>query len=154
MNIPASGGASRGPGAAMWLQGLACGAVVALATPCAVLAGLLLAPGIGAFLLEREPGRPTARVTLLCGAAIAAAPVAALWQSGQGVGGAVAAASDPAVLAGSWAAQGAGWLMAQLFPVIVRLILDAQARTRMAGLRAERGGYEEEWGIPPRAESG
>ncbi len=139
----------RGTGGAVWLQGLACGAVVTLATPSAVLIALLLAPSIGAHLLEREPGRPTARVALLCGAAMTVLPVVALWQAGVGVGGAVSAASDTAVLAGCWAAQGAGWLMAHLAPVLVRLALDAHALANTARLRAERAKYEAEWGIPP-----
>ena len=141
--------AGHRPGMSLWLQGLACGAAVALATPCAVLAGLLLAPGIGAFVLERQPGRPAARVALLCGAAVAAAPLVALWQAGQGVGAAVTVASDATVLGGCWAAQCAGWLMAMLTPVFVRLALEANARTSMARLRAERARYEAEWGIPP-----
>ncbi len=149
MNGQATERASRGPGAAGWLQGLACGAVVTLATPSAVLGGLLLAPGFGALLLDREPGRPAGRVALLCGAAMAAAPVGALWQAGLGVGAAVTAASDMSVLAGCWAAQGAGWLVAQLAPLLLRLILDAHAQASMARLRAERARYETDWGIPP-----
>jgi hypothetical protein len=137
----------------MWLQGLACGAVVALATPVAVLAALLLAPGFAALLLEREPGRPAARLALLCGAAASAAPAVGVWQAGLGVAGAVTAAADPPVLAASWAAQAAGWLLAQLAPLLVRLALDAHAMANTARLRAERARYESEWGIPP-AEGG
>ncbi len=148
-----AGAARRGPGGSVWLQGLVCGAAVALATPCTVLAGLLLAPGITALLLEREPGRPAARVALLCGAAMAASPLVALWQAGQGVGGAITAASDSTLLGGCWAAQGAGWLAAMLAPLFVRLALEAHARATMARLRAERSRYEAEWGIPP-AEGG
>ncbi len=112
-----------------------------------MLIALLLAPGIGAWLMEREAGRPAARVALLCGAAMAVSPVVVLWQSGAGVGGAVTAASDAAVLAGCWAAQGAGWLMAQLAPVVVRLALDAHTLANIARLRGERRRYEVEWGI-------
>lgn len=148
MSAEAAKPASPGPGGTVWVQGLVCGAVVTLATPIAVLIALLLAPGIGAWLLEREPGRPAARATLLCGAAMAVSPVVALWQAGLGVGGAVTAASDAAVLASCWAAQGAGWLMAHLAPVLVRLALDAHALASTARLRAERARYEAEWGIP------
>jgi hypothetical protein len=140
---------AHGLGSAVWLQGLACGAVVAMATPTAVLGALLLAPGIAALLLERRTGRPAARVTLLCGAAAAAAPLTALWQAGLGVGGALAAASDPTVLAGCWAAQAAGWLLVQLAPVLLRLAFDARAAAIAARLRTERARYESEWGIPP-----
>jgi hypothetical protein len=120
-----------------------------MATPTAVLGALLLVPGIGALLLERQAGRPAARVTLLCGAATAAAPLFALWQSGLGVGGALAAASDPAVLAACWAAQAGGWLLAQLAPVLLRLAFDAHAATIAARLRSERARFESEWDIPP-----
>ncbi len=149
MSAPAAG-QPGGMTRAVWLQGLACGAAVTMATPSAVLAGLLLAPGIGAMLLEREPGRPVAKVTLLCGAALAAGPVLALWESGQGVGGAVNAAADLPVLAGCWAAQGAGWLVAQVAPVLVRLALEAHAKAQTALLQAERARHEAEWGIPPQ----
>jgi hypothetical protein len=142
----------HGLGSAVWLQGLACGAVVALATPTAVLGGLLLVPGIAALLMERRAGRPAARVALLCGLASAAAPVTALWQTGLGVSGALATASDPPVLAACWAAQAAGWLLAQLAPVLLRLAFDARAAATAARLRAERTRYETEWGIPPAGE--
>ena len=145
-----SGQAARhGPGPAVWLQGLVCGAIVALATPCAVMAGLLLAPGIGALLLDREPGRPAAKVVLLCGAAMAMSPLFALWESGQSVSGAITASADMMLLGGCWAAQGAGWLMVVLTPVFVRLALEAHAQATILRLRAERSRYEAEWGIPP-----
>jgi hypothetical protein len=151
MKAKAAGRGARGPSSTVWLQGLACGAVVALATPMAVLGGLLMVPSFGALLLERRSARLAARVALLCGAAAAAAPLATLWQSGLGVAGAVAAASDPAVLAGCWAAQAGGWLLAQLAPLLMRLVLDARAAATAARLRAERARYEAEWGIPPAA---
>lgn len=149
MKARAAARPAHGLGSAVWLQGLACGAVVAMATPTAVLGALLLVPGIAALLLERQAGRPAARVALLCGAATAATPLIALWQSGAGVGGALAAASDPAVLAGCWAAQAGGWLLAQLAPVLLRLGFDAHAATIAARLRSERARFESEWDIPP-----
>jgi hypothetical protein len=139
----------RGLGGAVWLQGLACGAVVAMATPTAVLAALLLAPAMAAFALERQAGRPAARVALLVGAAAAAPPLVTLWQAGVGVGGAVAAASDPGVLAACWAAQAGGWLLAQLAPLLLRLVFDLRAAALTRWLRKQREHYESEWGIPP-----
>lgn len=141
---------SRGPGKLVWLQGLGCGLAVAVATPCVVLTLLLLAPGIGVLLLEREAGRPTARATLLCGGAMAVAPVAALWHVDLGIGGALTAAADMGVLGGCWAAQGVGWLVAQVAPVLIRLALEAHAAGNLLRLKAERAKYEAEWGIPPR----
>jgi hypothetical protein len=134
-------------GSTLWLQGLACGALVALATPVAALAALLMVPSLGAFLLEHPASRVAARVALLCGLAAAAAPLAALWQSGQGVGAAVAA--DGGVLSFCWAAQAAGWLLAHLAPLLTRLALEWHATALAARLRGERARYEAEWGIPP-----
>jgi uncharacterized membrane protein YbhN (UPF0104 family) len=134
-----------------WLQGLACGAVVALATPCAVLGGLLLAPGFAALVLDGEPGRPTGRATLLAGGAAAAAPLLGLWQSGANVAGALDAASNPRVLLTCWLVQAGAWLLAGITPLLIRLALDAHAAAQAARLKAERTRYEEDWGIPPRA---
>jgi hypothetical protein len=137
--------------ARVWLQGLACGGAVVLAAPSAALSAILLAPGVLAASLEGGAGQPSARAALLCGAAAAAGPVVGVWQAGQDVGGAIAIASDPAVVATCWAAQAAGWLLAQLAPVVIQLGIDAHAATRAALLRAERARYEAEWGIPPSA---
>jgi hypothetical protein len=142
-------GSARRPGSTLWLQGLACGALVALATPVAALAALLMVPSLGAFLLEHPASRVAARVALLCGLAAAAAPLAALWQSGQGVSAAVAVASDTGVLSFCWAAQAAGWLLAHLAPLLTRLALEWHATALAARLRGERARYEAEWGIPP-----
>ncbi|MBV8458066.1 MAG: hypothetical protein JO122_15785, partial [Acetobacteraceae bacterium] len=38
----------------IWLQGLLCGALVTLATPVAMLLGVLLAPAIGVVMLDRS----------------------------------------------------------------------------------------------------
>jgi hypothetical protein len=133
----------------MWLQGLGCGAAVAMAGPSTAAAAILLAPGLLAAVLEGGSSQPSARAALLCGAAGAAATVVAVWHTGQDVAGAITMAADPAVLATCWAAQAAGWLLAQIAPVVVRLTLDAAAATRAALLRAERARHEAAWGIAP-----
>ena len=46
-----------------WLQGLLCGAMVTLATPTALLLGVILGPALLAVLLDHEPGRPRAYST-------------------------------------------------------------------------------------------
>jgi hypothetical protein len=132
----------------MWLQGLACGAAVTLAAPSTALAAIALAPGLVAAVLE---GGAAARAALLCGAAAAAAPVAEIWKTGQDLGGAIAVASDPSMLALCWSVQAAAWLVAQLVPVMIRLALDGSAAARAALLRGERARYEAEWGIAPAA---
>ncbi len=145
---PKRGG--RAGGSALWLLGLACGAAAALLTPEAVLALLLLAPTLAAALLEREPRRPLARVTLLCGGATAIGPVVTLWQGGRGLAGALALASSPHTLAACWAAQAGGWLLGQIIPIGLRLLLDARAAATSARLQGRRRALEDEWGVPPR----
>ena len=63
----------------IWLQGLLCGAMVTLATPTALLLGVLLGPALLAIVLDREPGRPRARSIALCSMAAAVDPLRTLW---------------------------------------------------------------------------
>ena len=132
-------------GASVWFQGLACGALATLATPTALLAGMLLIPSFVVATLDRGAGKPVARAVLLCGLAASALPMADLWAGGYGMGQGVALATDPRVLAVAWAAQAAGWLMAALAPVLVRVLLDAHAGGEMARLRRERAALEADW---------
>jgi len=61
----ATAAARRGPG--LWVQGLLCGALVTLATPTAVLAGVLLLPAVIVHLMDTTEGRPILRTVLLFG---------------------------------------------------------------------------------------
>ncbi len=131
----------------VWLQGLACGAVVALATGSALLLGVLLGPGLLALVLDREPGRPVARSVLLCGLAACVQPLYALWSNGQGVATAVALLGDLQVVGTAWSAAAAGWLLAELAPLASRLVLEVLAQSRAASLRAEREALEKAWGF-------
>ncbi len=140
---------SRGA-AAIWLGGLVCGAVVALATPYAVLAGAALAPGVLVLLLEGAPGGPWARPVLTIGVATLVQPALSLWAAGHQMAAALALAGDPHGLAASWAWQGLGWLLLEIGPPLIRLALDGTARARATRLLADRARIEAEWGIPPR----
>lgn len=131
----------------LWLQGLLCGVLAALATPTALVLGALLAPGIVAVALDRAPGRPVARSMLLFGLSATVVPLISLWKTGHTLEVASALASDPGRLAIAWAAAGAGWLLAQLAPTLVRLALDSAAVSRRRRLQALRARYAEEWGV-------
>lgn len=129
----------------VWMQGLACGACIAVApAACALLAGLL-APAILVLLFERTPGRPVARAVLLCGAAACVGPLMTSWQIGPSTG--LALLSDPGVFGTAWAACAAGWLLSQLLPIGVRGILEAASLSRSARLRAERDRLLKAWGL-------
>lgn len=155
--MPASrGSASRGSakrGSWVWLQGLVCGAVVTMATPTALLVGVLLAPAVLAFVLDRAPGRAVARPVILLGLATSVHPLLLLWRSGHGMEAATGLATDPAVIVLAWAAQAAGWLLVELLPVAIGLVMQGGASARAARLRGVRRTYEEDWDIPPRVDA-
>lgn len=132
-----------------WLTGLACGIVLTLATPAALLAGVLCLPSLLAAILDREPGRPMARAVLLFGAVMTIPALAALWHAGRGWDASLALLSAPDRLAAAWAVQAGGWLLGETIPLVTRLCLDGAARAQSARLRARRARYEAEWGLPP-----
>jgi hypothetical protein len=139
-----NGGSNR---SVVWLSGLACGALVAIAPGIATVAAGLLAPGLLALKLDREPGRPVARTVLTCGLAGCVHPVITLWNTGQSLETAMTIVTDPAVLLIAWSAAAAGWLLTQLAPLAVRAALEAVALARSTRLRAARARVAEAWGL-------
>jgi hypothetical protein len=133
----------------LWLQGLGCGLLATLATPIAVLAGLLLAPALMAMALDRAPQRPVARALLLIGLAASAQPLENLWALGHQMTTALDLLANPAVLARAWGAQALGWLVLELGPVLAILAVEATIAARRARLKATRRHYEEAWDVPP-----
>jgi hypothetical protein len=136
-------------GSLLWLVGLGCGALATLATPTAVLAGCLLAPGLLSLVIDQLPGKPTARAVVLFGLAATAQPLATLWHTGHQIGAALDMAADTGTLATAWVAQRGAWMLCELTPLIVALSMEAVSRARAARLRSVRAGYEEQWGLPP-----
>ena len=132
----------------VWMQGLACGACVAVAPAACALLAVLLAPAIAVLLIDRAPGRPMARAVLLCGAAPCVGPLMALWQSGPNSGFAIV--GDPMVFGPAWAACAGGWLLSQLLPIGIRGILEAASLSQAARLRAERERLVKAWGLDDR----
>jgi hypothetical protein len=78
----------------VWLQGLLCGAMATLATPTALLMGVLLGPALLAILLDHEPGRPRARSIALCSMAASIDPLRTLWTVGHTIATAMALLSN------------------------------------------------------------
>ena len=56
-------------------------------------------------------------------------------------------ATDPDIVGTAWAAAAAGWLLAELMPVAVRMVLEALSLSRAARLRATRAALAAEWGL-------
>ncbi len=129
----------------VWMQGLACGACVAVAPAACGLLAVLLAPAVLVLLFERTPGRPVARAVLLCGSAACVGPLMTVWQAGSGTASALL--TDPGVFGSAWAACAGGWLLSQLLPIGIRGILEAASLSRKAQLRAERERLAKAWGL-------
>ncbi len=145
---PAGAGRSAGEyRSVVWLSGLACGVLAAVAPGIATVAAGLLAPGLVALKLDQEPGRPVARAVLTCGLAACVQPVITLWNSGQSFDTAIAILTDPAATGIAWSAAAGGWLLSQVAPLVVRAGLEAAALTRSTRLRAARGRIIEAWGL-------
>ena len=136
-----------------WMQGLVCGAVVTMATPSALLIAVLLAPSGLAFILDRTPRRLLTRPVFLLGLATAAQPMLLLWRAGHSLDAALGLVTDPSVVVLAWAAQASGWLLAEMLPVVIGLVMQGSAAARAARLRAARRSYEEQWDIPPREDA-
>ncbi len=127
----------------VWVQGLACGACVAVAPiPCATIA-VLLAPAIVMLVRDRSPGRPVGRAMLLCGSAACVSPIATLSQMGSDSG--FALLSDPGVFGPAWAACAGGWLLTQILPIAMRGVMESASLARAARLRAERARLLTAW---------
>ena len=133
--------------ALMWIQGLLCGGLVAMLPPTALLLGVLLGPALLGLLLDNQPGKPIARSVLLCTLAASVKPVRLLWGAGHTMAASMALATDADIIGTAWAAAAAGWLLAELTPVAVRVVLEAMSLRQAARLRAVRAALAEEWGL-------
>ena len=142
---PAKAGASA---SRVWLQGLACGALLMLSTPTALLGALLFAPSAVAALLDGSTGRMATRPMLLWGAAASIRPMVVLWTGVHSNAQALALAGDVQVLGLAWAAQAGGWLVAEILPLFIAIGLNTAAAAQTLRLRHERRRYAAEWDLP------
>jgi hypothetical protein len=129
----------------MWLQGLICGALLAFATPTAVLAGALLAPSAIAWATDTAPGRPMARAVLFAATPFAVGPLWHLWVNGHSMRTALDLLADTPALFEAWLSAAFGWAVCQILPVVLRAAADMQAARQAAQLKAELTRLREEW---------
>ena len=120
-------------------------AVVLLAGPMALLAGVLLLPAMMAWAGDAAQGHHAPRAVLLFGIAAATPSLIALWATGDRLADAIGMSTDLRTLAFCWAIQAGAWLLAQLIPVLLALALQSQAARRQALLHARRDALESEW---------
>ena len=136
----------------IWVQGLLCGGLVAWMPAIATLTAILLAPGLIAYFVDRSPTRAVGRSVLLFGAVLAPQSLLTLWHAGNSMAASLGMAADMRRVSAIWSLQAGGWLLAELTPVLVRLVLDGKAFARRTQLQRRRAQLEEEWTLPPRGD--
>jgi hypothetical protein len=135
-----------GIGSMLWLQGMVCGAVLAFATPAALLGGTLMAPALIALLADRDPSRPVFRAVALFGGAVSLTPLWHLCLSGDSMTTALDILSDPAMVAFAWLASAFGWALCEVLPVLMENGSRFAEAARVSAWKAELKRIEEEWG--------
>ncbi len=149
MTTPAKAAQAAAPkGSLVWVQGMVCGALLAFATPTALMLGVLLAPALACFAGERtQAGTMTRGVALCCGAA-SIGPVWHLWHGGNRMGTALELLSDPLCLVLAWGAGACAWALCQVLPVVMRTTWEMRVAARAKAIAAELAACREEWDLP------
>lgn len=145
---------ATGGGVSPWIQGLACGVLATIATPTALVAGVLLAPSAVMLLFDKETGKPVARCMILCGLTASVQPEIALWNSGHTMQAALQQIGEADTLVTAWLAQACGWLLTQMAALVTALLQSAEAARQTQRLRARRAALEESWGIAQADDGG
>lgn len=130
-----------------WVQGLLCGALVALLPAVAVLLGALLAPALLALWLDDQAGRPRARAIGLCNLSACVPPMRALWSAGHSVNASLMLIASPRVIGTAWGAGAVGWLLVELAPIGMRALVEALSAARAARLRTRRAALLDQWSL-------
>ncbi len=139
-----AGSASRG-GSRLWLQGMACGAVLTFATPAALLACVLLAPAMLASIADQAPGRPVVRAVLLYGTAVALKPFWHLCLTGDRMDTALAIMSDPLTIGSCWLGAALGWALCEVLPLVLETAGKFAESARVLAWEVELKRCREEW---------
>lgn len=134
-----------------WTQGLLLGGLAVAAPGVAVLAGVLLLPGLVAVSVAGRAWRGQARAVLLAGVALSLAPMLGLWRAGGGVGTAIAVLGQGNTLPLAWGAAGVAWLLAEAVPLLIAAAAEARVASQLAKLRAEHAALAADWTPPASA---
>ncbi|PPQ28119.1 hypothetical protein [Rhodopila globiformis] len=149
--MSAGGGGTRlgrlAGGLVVLLLGLIGGGLIALAPDIAVPAGILLAPGLVAFMLDPTPGHALARAMLLFQAAAALRPLDQAWFRCEGLHACMGTLAQPRQVLLVWIMAALAWLLTQILPIGLKLLSDYRVRVRRATLEARRDRLIAEWGL-------
>lgn len=130
----------------LWLQGLACGGAISVATAPVILVAVLLAPGLVSYAVEQRPGKPVSETMMMLGIATIFMPLRTFWEYGHSFDAATAILTNPTYLGLSWTAACAGWLAEMIGQIIAVQASELSSRRHVAALTREREQLVEEWG--------
>jgi hypothetical protein len=138
----------KGGAKSAWAQGLLLGALAVAAPGLAILAGVLLLPGLVAVAMAGRGWRAEARCVLLAGVAMSVGPALALWRDGAGIDAALAGLGQGDALPLAWGAAGLAWLLTEAAPLVLASVMEARAAKRIARLRDEHAALAGDWTAP------
>jgi hypothetical protein len=147
-----SGGARSGlrgaaRGLVILMLGLSGGCMIALAPDIAMPLVVLMLPGLVALLIDSRPGLTLARAMLLFQAAACADPVADAWFRCAGIHGCLDYLSAPLTVARAWTAGAAAFVLAQVMPIVLKIVEDYRLRDKRSRLEERRKELVADWGL-------
>ena len=130
-----------------WLQGIICGAIVAIAPGTAVLFATLAAPALG-MMATSGPKEAPVRAIMLAGAASSCTPLRLLWEQGGTLTAALDILADPSRPLLSWVACGLAWLSCYVIEAVIRFTDQLRTAVSAKSLVHEREALVREWSNP------
>jgi len=141
-------GVATGRRSWLWAQGLACGLLVAMAPPLALVLAVLFTPALLAMLMAPAgAARNPCGLLLVYGVAAALPWLALLWAGAQSWPVSLDLLTRLHLPGAVWGAQAAAWLLGELVPVAARQVLEGRVRARRSQLREARSRLQLEWGL-------
>lgn len=137
--------ASSRQGSRLWVQGLACGALLTFAAPTVLVLVVMLAPAVICLLADASPDRGLLRAVTIACAAASIGPVWHLWMAGDRLEQALATLSDPLIPLLAWGAGASAWALCQIVPVLLRSSWDLRSTAKIRSLENELKAFEEDW---------
>ena len=119
---------------------------VMFATPTAILILGGMIPAYGSFLLDREKGKLTTITVAALNFAALTPLLVQLWSSNHTVSNAFNMLFSPFAWLLMLAGAGVGWVLAQVIPAIIVMVIATRNKRRLELIRLRQKQLVEEWG--------
>jgi hypothetical protein len=129
------------------LLGLSVGGLIALSPDLAIPLVILLLPGLITLLIDSSPGATLSRAMLLFQVAACVNPVSDAWYKCAGIHGCLSYLCEPMTILRAWLAAAVAWLVAQVLPIVLKLLDDHRLENQRSTLVSRRAALVAEWGL-------